>query len=721
MSQEFGPFQNHARVWFDYSQGAVTPASLSVPVSVVAYLQMDGFSSQFGVAGTTYWSGSWGTGNNPQTFTLNPNQSVVIVTWSGSFTLADTPLAVAFGAGSQHYFGYTSHSVGWSIPARWAQTPTALAVTRVSDGQQNLAWNRTSTYSSVVVQRRTDDGPWQEVGRPSGNAFSFSDTSTSANHKYEYRVAGIGGSGQSGWSGTVTIYTTPAPPTSVTAEKVGSNIQVTATGLPPYATAYDIQESTDGGVTWSSLQTGVTSFPFTHVSPSNAVTHTYRVRSTRGALESAYSAASNTVQLLAPPNAPTNLAPNGIAVPTGSITFSWRHNPVDTTAQSAYELRYRLVGAGVWTTLSGTTADSRAITLAANATDYEWQTRTKGQHPDWSPWSAVATVSVISVPGVAITQPGASWGQPVLPVEWSWTQTQGRPQSAWQARLLDAGSNLLEEREGSGAGNSVTFNYRLATGQTYIVQVRAATGNVWSGWATQTFTTLFVPPDDPVVTGDWNEAQGFHSVSADVGTDEDAPAVVSVTVERSIDGGVTWELFAEGSSLPMNLTDPEGLSCGITEYRVTAFAASGASSQTIIEVEAHSQAIYLGGGSNFMVIARLPGDPKVKYSLGRRRSVEEYEGREFAVAYSSRRRLDAVAFGGRIADDEPDWADNEQIEDVVEQLAPVHLYRDMHGKRLYGVISLLELNKVGQRRSCVPGCPAGIWDYTITLTRTGRD
>lgn len=377
-------------------------------------------------------------------------------------------------------------------------TPTGLAVERLSDTQQKLTWTRNSDYTGVPVQRSTDDGPWQQIAAPTGNVATYTDTTTSANHKYEYRVAGKASAGQSAWSNIATVYTTPAAPTGVSAARNGDDIVVSVSGTPPYATAFDVR---DGSTVVGS---GV-SLPWTHADPDPAVPHTYTVRATRGSLTSAYSSPSNTVQLLSAPNPPGGLSPNGqVRADDLPVVFQWTHNPVDSSPQSAYELRHRPPG-GSWTVLSGTTASSRSVSLPVGGV--EWEVRTKGQHPDWSGWSATATVTVIDRPGVAVISPESSWDSSVLTVDWSWLQAQSRPQSGWEARLLDAAGDPVETRSGSGAASSVTFTTRLFEGA-WTVQVRGATGDVWSGWAEQGFTVAFIPPAAPVLSGVWDEGQG---------------------------------------------------------------------------------------------------------------------------------------------------------------------------------------------------------------------
>lgn len=701
----------------------VNPTARTVDMTVDVYMSTtNGRSLTANVSGNGYIAGDGPT--DTRDFTAGSNADSGFTYYTRSISYNANGEAVVTWGGWLRTNNVISFDQSIYTPSNLPSIPplalTSLTVTRVSDGQQNLSWSIPAgvTNTEVVIQRRTNDGAWTQVGRPSGNVSSWSDTTTVANRKYEYRVAGVRSGRQAAWTGTVTVYTTPAPPGVVSAEKIGSNIQVTATDLPPYATAYDVQESTNGGGSWSTLQSGVTSWPWTHVSPSNAVTHTYRVRSTRGALVSAYSDPSNTVALLAPPNPPTGLVPNGVAVAAGTVRFQWVHNPVDTTAQTAYELRHRLVGGPSWTTLSGTTAAYRDVSLTASATDREWQVRTKGSHASWSDWSAVALVSVITVPGVAVTQPGDTWGEPVLPVQWSWSQAEGRPQSAWRVRLFDVALNLLEEREGSGDVSSVTLNYRVATGQTYIVEVQAATGSVWSAWASQQFDTLFVPPAVPDVSGGWTEPDGSVTLTVEEGVEDPAPpATVSVTVERAVDGGDTWELVLV--TVPgVTFSDGESLSNGETLYRVTAIAASGAASTVIYPVIADSGAVWLSGGIGFSRTARLPLNPTVRLRASRVRSVEHYEGRTRGVGYAGEQTSLTVEVGGALIDRDITTAEVDGLIDLVQDDQPLHMIRDPDGRRIVGVISDVNIPRK-QAISRTDGT-AGMWEFSFSLEETDR-
>lgn len=444
--------------------------------------------------------------------------------------------------------------------------PSGLTVSRVSDSHMSLSWSLSSSYSSVLVQRRTDGGSWQQVGAPSGSATAFSDATTTGNHHYEYRVAGKAGNATSPWSSVVSVYTTPSVPSAPSAVRDGSDIVVSGS-FSSVATGVDVRDG-------STVVASNVGLPWRDVSPSPSVPHTYTVRAVRGSLASAWSSPSNTVQLISPPNAPVGLVPNGAVVASDAdVVFTWVHSPVDSSPQSAFELQWRPVG-GSWTVVAGSTASTVSVTLPAGS--FEWQVRTKGAHPDWSPWSSTATVDVVDRPGVAVLSPDGSWDSSVLVAEWSFFQGQSRPQSSWEARLLDASSVVVESRSGSGAASEVTFSRRLSEGA-WTVEVRAATGGVWSDWASEFFTVTFDPPAHPSLSGVWDEAQG--GVALTVGTGDPTGAVTDRTnfvidprtwgsgwgatrASKTVDGTVLTLTVTEVGSYPRVVSAPIAVAPG---------------------------------------------------------------------------------------------------------------------------------------------------------------
>lgn len=154
--------------------------------------------------------------------------------------------------------------------------------------------------------------------------------------------------------------------------------------------------------------------------------------------------------------------------------------------------------------------------------------RTKGAHPDWSPWSAVASVTFVDQPTVTIVSPDSGpFFQAVLPVAWSFFQGQGRPQSAWRARLLRDGQ-LLETKQGTGSASSTTFSNRLEDGRSYTVEVDAASGSIWSAVESVTVDASFILPAPAVLEGVWNDGTGAVDLQVSVIDQTPHPDVVNL-------------------------------------------------------------------------------------------------------------------------------------------------------------------------------------------------
>lgn len=928
MASYSSSWQNDIRVWVDVTHSV---SGRSVKVRSRMFVQTRGYrwfadSSMSAHNRINGSGGSMGPLYREYGSTSSQTTSTLILDNSRTFSIGSSGVGGSVSIDSRLTAGATGFfnraaSGSYSLPNIAPLAPSGLSVTRLSDGSHRLNWSRGSATTAAVIQRRTNSGSWQQIARPSGNVSQYTDNTTAANRRYDYRVAGVNVGGQSGWSNTATVYTTPAAPSGVSAVRVGDDIRVSASGLPPYATSYDVYD--DGTLVGTSV-----SLPWTHAAPNPAVPHVYTVRSKRGSLVSGHSAPSNTVQLQAPPLAPTGLSPNGVdRAGDEDVRFSWVHSPVDSSEQTVYELRYR--DASTWTTVAGTTDEHRDISLSV--ADYEWQVRTKGAHADWGPWSAVATVSVVDRPGVAVTFPDGDVEDPILTVEWSWLQGQGRPQSAWRVTLESAGV-VLEARSGAGPQTTLQLQTRLVDGEDYVVTVEAATGDIWSAPAVASFSAVFDPPAPALFDAEWSEETGQVTINTqagdppvdvepvtnlftnprlvgdgtwaevarfttgdeppvmvqpedfrirDLGTGESVveieqvrgvtgtnciagvstwegrpairtiattdfvgawadfiypsgnvrtsstliatahlkeplalpepynppyiqvvsplmrsdsipneagdyplrispgqltsnyramllhmaaqgagdvwwtdiglfegdyegpsfhggsgfvdfgdgylhadwdgppdnststavrpPETVAVSVERSIDGGDSWETILEPSEPLQTLIDTQSLSNGTTLYRVMSFTVADAATTQIIPLETVSEALWLSAGDNFQYTARLPFNPSVTIEGGRERSLRRYSGREKPVAYAGEHVSRSVKVSGMILDNEVENADVDALLTLFQDPNALFMFRDPDGRRIYGVVSDVSLPRQGASSS------GGIWGYSFSL------
>ena len=320
---------------------------------------------------------------------------------------------------------FNSHSYTSSITTDIAlpdivQAPTAPGTptaTRVNDGQANLSWTNNSSshheYASQAVQRSVDGGSYSTIASGlSSAATSYSDTTTSANHKYQYKIVATNAAGSATSSASTALYMTPGTPTIGTATKETNNdVTLTWTNNAGYGdTTYgtDIYESLDGGAfTYTaSVSGGLTSW--TDVAPDTSKTHAYKVLHTKGALFSSLSAASNTVTLLSTAGAPTGLSPSGVARDAaGSIVLSWTHNPTDGTPQSKRHVQAK-VNAGSYADLINDSSTTSSYTVSAatwtNGDTITWKVATAGETGTLGSYSADSPITQSANPTVTINE-----------------------------------------------------------------------------------------------------------------------------------------------------------------------------------------------------------------------------------------------------------------------------------------------------------------------------
>ena len=110
-------------------------------------------------------------------------------------------------------------------------------------------------------------------------------------------------------------------------------------------------------------------------------------------------------------------------------------------------------------------------------------------------------------------------------------------------------------------------------------------------------------------------------------------------------------------------------------------------------MHADSDAMWLGGGDQFMVTARLPFDPTKQVTVSRARALQRYEGRSRAVAYAGEQTAQTISAGGTILTDDERNASLARMEELAQSSEPVHLYRDPDGKRVYGMLSAINLTR----------------------------
>lgn len=515
---------------------AAPPAKPSTPS--VSSVKSSSFKATLGSAPST--NGSAITGYVFQISTASDFTAGLSTISTGASTLSATFTGLAAntdywvrvkatsGAGDSSYSSGRAVTTTPNAPA----APTSPTVTRVSDTTQHVGWSRAATsaapYVNQYVERRDNVATaWiRASGALTGTATGFTDTTTVANRRYDYRVVAENAGGI-GTSTVVSINTTPAAPTGVTAVKVGATIEVSWTLQATQAgiTAHEVWDKPAGGVGVLVATVAGTATAWTDATPDTAKTHQYYVIAKAGALASAASTPSNVVQLLAQPLAPSRVGPTGAVDRAKAVLFAWKHEAVDTTAQSAYELQYRVNG-GSWVVLTGTTAQTRSVTALGVSGTVEWQVRTKGQHASFGPWSAVWTFTLASQPTVLVSTPSGVYGSSRLTVVWAYANVDASGQAQYESELRRDG-NLLEQRNGTTSAGTAVYSTSLTDRTTYTLRLRVRSGTgLWSDWTTIEFLTEFPLPVTVTPIPEWDVDTGSVSLSF---TEPELPATYAWT------------------------------------------------------------------------------------------------------------------------------------------------------------------------------------------------
>jgi hypothetical protein len=471
--------------------------------------------------------------------------------------------------GDTTYSSYSTTSTLDLLPDVLA--PTGLTLTRTNDNSFTLGWTNAGSYSLVEIQRWDEASDvWGTIGTVPGTATTFTDTTTSVNAAYQWRIRAVQTADRqfttySTWVTTSAFQTRPAEPTDVKAKVVpGGSILLTWTNAEGYA-AYTtgIRYYQDGVLVNDTISAaaGVTSYTLTGVSTSSIYKFGVRAKSTVGYTSQSEWVDTADVAGSTPPNAPANLAPSGIALDLDNDQeFTWTHSPAaDGADQSAFDVRYSTDGGATWTTPATVTSAVSSWTLVAgtiaNGQEITWQVRTYGVDPTPSDWSSSAVFDSSAIPTVTIMSPGVDevLTTSVIHVEWSYSDAEATPQAGWAVELYDGSGNLLEQQNADGTDTGLDLTTVSVDGASYKVRVQVEDGTgLFSEWAEQNFTTSFTPPAEPTFSADYDSSSGTAIITL-TPTADVPPGTVHVTnyfPNPSAEGGSSGWAAVAGSDVP---------------------------------------------------------------------------------------------------------------------------------------------------------------------------
>src|SRR5438093_645548 len=315
--------------------------------------------------------------------------------------------------------------------------PTNFAATAVSSSEIHLSWTAPSVFGLVVtgyeIERSTDGGlTWNVLVANTGStATTYSDTGGLAHSTtYTYRVhtvTTIGTSFPSDTASATTFAVAPSPPTGLAATAVSST-QISLRWTAPAdnggsaVTGYQIERSTNGGNTWSTLvNTCGTSTSCSDTGLPHATTFTYRVSAINSIGTSSPSNTASATTLAVAPSSPSGLA--ATAVSSSQINLTWTA-PTDNggSAITGYKIERSTDGGTTWTTLvanTGNTPTTYSDTGLAHTTNYTYRVSAINSIGTSSVSGTVSATTLIATPSppTGLTATAASSSQ----VSLTWT------------------------------------------------------------------------------------------------------------------------------------------------------------------------------------------------------------------------------------------------------------------------------------------------------------
>lgn len=606
-------------------------------------------------------------------------------------------------AGGQQLY----HKVTWSVPKRPCAPPAAVpsvTATQVSDTTQKVDWTgATSTTSAPVTTyfvTRVDDNSGnakQVSGQLSNTVRSYQDSTTAANHRYDYQVASANSDYTTYSTSTAVIYTTPAAPSNAIASKnADGSITVSWTNNARWANriiVWDMAGNNGGNMADVSGNLSSTTTSFRVASPDPATTHKYYVQAVTPNSLTATSTPTDVVQLLAPPNAPTTAA-KSVMDAAEVNRFTWNHNPVDSSVQTAARFRYAPTGTTNWTQVGNVATTAQYWDMPANTwtngNTYDWQVSTKGAYagtsPDpWSPWSATKTTKGSARPSGSYVGDSTFYGSQII-LKLSFYDPEGRPMSGGRGILYDitAGDAKVGEFSWSGTALTVEVPLTVQDNHQYRAEVFLTDADSMESEVinTGTLTVQFQGPTKPSLLLSYDRINNSVTITTiNPPSTGNEPAALYNDLWATIDGRV-WRFVGR--------VDPDGtmmdylpeLGVRVWYYAVanSSLPSDTGSDPVSVFTSNPLNFIVINGGENFGTMRYFRGNPKVKTSRSRAKRLREYVGRSKPVQYVGRMTRYTIDVSGVL--EYGVSSTFQQLEDLTLG-GQVVCYRDPAGRRVF--------------------------------------
>lgn len=471
------------------------------------------------------WSGSLYSGSNSDWVTA------VVATADVDFARGENAWTYSCGGWIQTTGGFapgtSSASASYTIPARpryAPKAPTDLTLVSSTDTKQELSvtlpdksgWH---DYNKINYYRHMDDGATEQLYHDKVVS-NYTDSTTTAGHKYTYDCRVQNGDDSnylSGMSNVVTVFTSPNALGKLELTKTAENkAQLKGYDAPRWKDGYEFQVTKDNGKTWEAATVDETWLD----SDAPAGTIRYRVRAYKndpwnGAGDTIYSpwTESNSITTICPPNAPTI---NGLktvyatdsanAYKGANIAFTWTPNHPDGSAQTAAQIEFNSSTGSLPTVDISNSTNSYSLNHGVGTLLV--RIRTKGLDANWGAWSEWKTARIAIAPAAWFTTPAVNDDEVgVLPYTVEWFTADSTGISYQKIELRDSLGGIIASVEPSTSTSSWNLSgySMLANNSSYTLKGYVRNGAGLTTEFTRTFTTNWFSPAAPVVNVEYTD------------------------------------------------------------------------------------------------------------------------------------------------------------------------------------------------------------------------
>lgn len=444
---------------------------------------------------------------------------------------------------------------------------------------------------------------------------------------------------------------------------------------------YEIQVSTDDGGNWSNVTTSATgtshTYDFSPV-PETSVAR-LRIRAYDGNSYSEWDESDGvfTIEHNDPPEAPTNLSPDGISVDRTEVQrLSWTHN--DTDGQSKAEIDWKTQGTTTWNRVNVNSSDEYKDVNGGTfpASEIVWRVRTYDSYGEVSPWSNEIIFTAADPSNApTITSPTDPVNVSRPTIEWT-----ASDQQSYQIIIEDSLNTVVwDTLEVVSTNRARTSGIELNNGGVYDIRVRVRNeAGLWTDYAEITVNVSYTAPPDPELAI-FSEQGSLRLDIVNPAPSGTEPTVTGNDLYKRSNG--EWKKIA--ANLDDTYYDYAVASGKEYDYRITAHGDNGTTSQsltrsgstTFIGTWLHDVYDAQGTAHQFLVDGEGRSRTRTKDT-----QLVQFAGRKAPVAQSSKRRR-AVVEGALLL---RDTAEYEAFERIFE--SDIVCYRDGRGRLEYGVI-----------------------------------